>query len=86
MPAKVELYATSFCRHCVAVREFLEDRQIEYDEYTLDLYPLEKNVMVERCGQKSVPQIFINNQHIGGAAELVELEKKNKLDKLLADY
>ncbi len=83
MSAKIELYATSFCRHCVAAREFLDGKEIEYEEYTLDLYPLEKTAMIERCGQKSVPQIFINDKHIGGFDDLLELDRSKELDKLL---
>jgi len=65
-------------------REFLQAKGVEYDEYLLDLMPLEKDAMIERCGQKSVPQIFINGQHIGGLTDLRELNKSGKLDKLLA--
>jgi len=83
MTAKVEIYATSFCRHCMDAREFLQAKGIEYEEYLLDLMPLEKDAMIERCGQKPIPQIFINGQHIGGLTELRELDSSGKLDKLL---
>ena len=83
MTAKVEMYATSFCRHCMDARDFLQTKGVEYDEYLLDLMPLEKDVMIERCGQKSIPQIFINGRHIGGLSDLRELDDSGKLDKLL---
>ena len=83
MTAKVEIYATSFCRHCMDAREFLQAKGVEYEEYLLDLMPLEKDAMIERCGQKSIPQIFINGQHIGGLTEQRELDSSGKLDKLL---
>jgi glutaredoxin 3 len=83
MTAKVEIYATSFCRHCMDARDFLQAKGVEYEEYLLDLMPLEKDAMIERCGQKSIPQIFINGQHIGGLTELRELDSSGKLDKLL---
>lgn len=83
MTAKVEMYATSFCRHCMGAREFMQAKGIDYEEYLLDLMPLEKNTMIERCGQKSVPQIFINNHHIGGLSDLKMLDSSGKLDKLL---
>lgn len=85
MAAFVEMYATSFCRHCMDAREFLQSRKIKHEEYLLDLMPLEKEVMMERCGQKSVPQIFINDQHIGGLSELRELDRSGKLEMLLND-
>ena len=83
MTAKVEMYATSSCRHCMDARDFLETKGIEYEEYLLDLMPLEKNTMIEHCGQKSIPQIFINDLHIGGLTDLRELDSSGKLDKLL---
>lgn len=83
MTAKVEMYATSFCRHCMDAREFLQAKGIDYEEYLLDLMPLEKNAMIERCSQKSVPQIFINSHHIGGLSDLKVLDSSGKLDKLL---
>lgn len=83
MTAKIEIYATTSCRHCMDTRDFLQAKGVEYDEYLLDLMPLEKDVMIERCGQKSIPQIFINGQHIGGLTDLRELDSSGKLDKLL---
>lgn len=76
---KVEIYATSFCRHCLDAKQFLDNKGIEYEEYLIDLMPLEKNTMIERCGQKSIPQIFINEQHIGGFTVLQKLDSKGEL-------
>ena len=84
MTAKVEMYGTSYCRHCMDARDFMQEKGIDYEEYLLDLMPLEKDTMIERCGQKSVPQIFINGQHIGGIDDLKILDSGGKLDKLLA--
>ena len=83
MTTKVEIYGTSFCRHCMDTREFLQAKGVEYEDYLLDLMPLEKDAMIERCGQTSIPQIFINGQHIGGLTDLRELDSSGKLDKLL---
>ena len=83
MTTKIEIYATSYCRHCMDARDFLQAKGIEYEEYLLDLMPLEKDTMIERCGQKSVPQIFINGEHIGGMTNLTALDSSGKLDKLL---
>ncbi len=83
MTAKIEIYATSFCRHCMDARELLQAKGVEYEEYLLDLMPLEKNTMIERCGQKSIPQIFINDQHIGGLTDLKKLDDSGQLDALL---
>jgi len=85
MITKVEMYGTSSCRHCMDAREFMQEKGIEYEEYLLDLMPLEKDVMIERCSQKSVPQIFINGHHIGGLDDLKVLDSCGELDKLLAN-
>ena len=85
MTARLEMYATSFCRHCMDARDYLKELSIEYDEYLLDLMPKEKDVMIQRCGQKSLPQIFINNQHIGGLSDLKELDRQGKLNRLLSE-
>ena len=81
--AKVEVYGTSFCRHCVAARALLERKQVDYTDYLLDLMPLERDEMIRRCGVKKVPQIFINDVHIGSDEELIELEVDGALDALL---
>lgn len=85
MTARVEMYATSFCRHCVAAREFLDGKRIRYTEYRLDLMPLERDAMIRRCNQRSVPQIFINDRHIGGLDALLELESTGQLDRMTRD-
>lgn len=84
MSAKVEVYGTSFCRHCVAARELLDSKGVEYDDYLLDLMPLERDNMIRRCGIKKVPQVFINDVHIGDDEALIALEDAGALDSLLA--
>ena len=83
MTAKIEIYGTSFCRHCLAAREFLDSRQIDYTEYLIDLMPLERGEMLRRCGRKKVPQILINSVPIGGDEDLMALDASGELDQLL---
>ena len=83
MAAKVEIYGTSNCRKCVDVRELLDKKHIEYIDYLIDLMPLEKDEMIRRTGLKYYPQIFINDKHIGGEEDLMQLEADRKLDQLL---
>ena len=83
MSVKVEVYGTSFCRHCVAARALLEAKGVEYVDYLIDLMPLERDEMIRRCGVKKVPQVFINDQHVGGDEELAELDAAGELDALL---
>ncbi len=84
MTAKIEIYGTSFCRHCLAARQLLDSRQIDYTEYLIDLKPLERNEMLRRCGRKKVPQILINNVAIGGDEDLMALDASGELDRLLS--
>ena len=81
--ARVEIYGTSFCRHCLAARALLDAKQIEYTEYLIDLMPLERSEMLRRCGRKKVPQILINDVPVGGDEDLMALDAKGELDRLL---
>ena len=83
MAVKVEIYGTSNCKKCVDVRELLDRKNVEYIDYLIDLMPLEKDEMIRRTGLKYYPQIFINDEHIGGEEELLTLEADGELDKLL---
>ena len=83
MTAKVEVCGTSSCRKCFNVRELLDERKVEYSDYMIDLMPLEKDAMIRRSGLKNYPQVFINDDHIGGEAEMMQLALEGKLDKLL---
>lgn len=83
MTAKVEIYGTSNCKKCVNVRAFLDQKNVEYIDYLIDLMPLEKDEMIRRSGLKYYPQIFINDEHIGGEEELMVLEIDGKLEALL---
>jgi glutaredoxin 3 len=83
MTAIVEIYGTSNCRKCVDIRALLDRYGIEYIDHLIDLMPLEKDAMIRRCGLKYYPQIFINDEHIGGEEELMILEADGRLKKLL---
>ncbi|MEJ2317478.1 MAG: glutaredoxin domain-containing protein [Gammaproteobacteria bacterium] len=61
----------------------LDRKQVEYIDHLIDLMPLEKDEMIRRTGLKYYPQIFINDEHVGGEEELMALEADGELDKLL---
>jgi glutaredoxin 3 len=83
MAVKVEIYGTSNCKKCVNVRDLLDRKKVEYIDYLIDLMPLEKDEMIRRTGLKYYPQIFINDEHVGGEEEMMTLEAGGELDKLL---
>ncbi|MBI3773477.1 MAG: glutaredoxin 3 [Gammaproteobacteria bacterium] len=80
----IEIYTTRHCSFCQHAKRLLDSKGVEYIEYGLDFDPDERETMLQRSdGRRTVPQIFINNQHIGGYQDLVELESRGELDVLL---
>lgn len=84
MAANIEIYTWSTCPFCIRAKALLDKKQAEYQEYTIDGDDVEREKMAKRAnGGRSLPQIFINDQHIGGCDELYGLEAQGKLDQLL---
>jgi glutaredoxin 3 len=82
---KVEIYTRAFCGYCYRAKRLLDSKGIEYQEHEVFFGGPEKEAMIERSGGRTtVPQIFIDDRHIGGCTELMELESRGKLDELLA--
>lgn len=82
---KVEIYTKGYCPYCTRAKSLLDSKDIEYTEYKIDLQPELRDTMIDRAkGGYTVPQIFVNNQHIGGCDDMMALERKNKLDSLLS--
>lgn len=84
MPPKVEIYLWTTCPFCVRAKALLDRKGVAYTEYNLDGDEPGRRKMAERAnGRRSVPQIFINNQHIGGCDDIYALDRAGKLDPLL---
>lgn len=82
--AEVELYTTMFCPYCARARALLEGKGILYTDIDIIEHPARRDEMIQRAGGRtSVPQIFINGEHIGGSDELVALERAGELDTKL---
>jgi glutaredoxin 3 len=82
--AKVEMYSTMWCPYCARARALLERKGIEFTEIDLMEEPRRRDEMIGRAGGRtSVPQIFIDGEHIGGSDELVALDRAGKLDPKL---
>ena len=82
--AKVKIYTTGYCPYCDAAKSFLQAKEIPYEEIDVSS-PDERMVLKKRTGWMTVPQIFINDQLIGGYQELVALEQAGELKKKLSD-
>ncbi len=80
---KIEIYTTVFCPFCVRAKMLLTQKNATFIELAVDETPGLRKKMMARSGGHTVPQIFINDQHIGGCDELYDLERKQQLDKLL---
>lgn len=84
MSASVTIYTSETCPYCVRAKELLKRKNVEFTEIRVDLLPEKRDEMIQLTGRRTVPQIFINNQPIGGCDDLYELDRAGKLDKLLA--
>ena len=82
--AKVEIYTKEYCPYCTHAVALLKSKQTEYNEIKIDGDMEMRSTMIERSnGGYTVPQIFINDVHIGGCDQLVALERNTQLDALL---
>lgn len=84
MMASVIIYTTLTCPYCVHAKELLDSKHVAYQEIHVDKNPAQLKEMIAKSGgRKTVPQIFINDQHIGGFDDLQRLNESGKLDALL---
>jgi len=84
MAANVEIYTWSTCPFCIRAKALLDRKGVEYTEYCIDGDEPARVKMAQRSnGRRSVPQVFINNQHIGGCDDIHALNAQGKLDALL---
>lgn len=82
--AEVELYTTMFCPYCSRARALLQRKGIAFLDIDVGEHPERRPEMVRRAGGRTtVPQIFINGEHIGGCDELVALDRAGRLDPKL---
>jgi glutaredoxin 3 len=82
--AKIDIYTTPWCGYCARAKGLLEKKGAAYNEMDVMEDATKRAEMRARSKRSTVPQIFINGQHIGGSDELSELEREGKLDALLA--
>lgn len=83
--ATIVVYSSANCSYCERAKYLLQSKNQTYTEIRVDLDSQKREEMMARSGRKTVPQIFINNHHIGGCDDLYALEHAGKLDQLLAE-
>lgn len=83
--AKIEVYSGDYCPYCIRAKALLKQRELEFVEYNVQSEPEKRVEMVERApGVRTIPQIFINDRHVGGCDDLYALDKKGELNSWLA--
>jgi glutaredoxin 3 len=84
-PAQVEIYTWQTCPYCIRAKVLLRWKGVRFTDYRIDGDGGARLRMAERAGgARSVPQIFINQQHVGGCDDLYRLDAQGQLDALLA--
>ena len=85
MAAKVEIYTWSTCPFCIRAKALLQKKGVDFTEYCIDGDNEAREKMSDRAGgRRSLPQIFIDDKHIGGCDDLYALNAQGRLDTLLA--
>ena len=83
--AKVLMYSTAICPYCIRAEQLLHRKGVtEIEKIRVDLQPELRVAMMEKTGRRTVPQIYINDQYVGGYDDLAALDHAGKLDPLLA--
>ncbi len=80
---EITIYSTLICPYCSAAKQLLKSKDLDYQEIRVDQNRQQRQVMMEKSGRTSVPQIFINDKHVGGFDELNALNRSGKLDQIL---
>jgi len=83
--AKVLMYSTAVCPYCVRAEQLLKRKGVqEIEKVRVDLQPELRVLMMQKTGRRTVPQIYIDDRHVGGYDDLALLDKAGDLDRLLA--
>lgn len=83
--AKVVIYTTSICPYCVRAKMLFKRKGVSYEEIDVSRDNDLRLKLMQQTKQRTVPQIFINEQHIGGCDDLYALDRQGALDPLLAN-
>lgn len=79
----ITIYTTAWCPYCIRAKMLLDNKGAEYTEIRVDQDPAKRQEMMELSKQRTVPQIFIGETHVGGCDDMFALEHQGKLDPLL---
>lgn len=82
---KILIYTTQICPYCIAAKQLLNSKSLIFDEIKVDNNPSLRAEMERSSGQHTVPQIWINDSHVGGYTDLVSFDRSGRLDALIDD-
>ena len=80
---KIVIYTTRICPYCVRAKHLLQRKGIDFDEIRIDLDHDQMKTMIERSRRQTVPQIFIDEIHVGAFDDLARLDARGELDPML---
>ena len=79
----VKIYFSEYCPYCKSVEALMKKKNISFEKIDVDLNLSLREEMVKITGRTSVPQVFVNDLHLGGCDDVYELENKGELDSLI---
>jgi glutaredoxin 3 len=77
------MYSRSWCPYCQRARALLQAKGVQFEEIDIEAQPQKRAEMIARSGRSTVPQIFIDERHVGGSDDLYALDAAGGLDPLL---
>jgi glutaredoxin 3 len=81
---KILMYSTAVCPYCIRAEQLLKQKGVaEIEKVRIDLDPQRRDEMMARTGRRTVPQIYIDDFHVGGCDDLIALDRSGQLDTLL---
>lgn len=80
----IEIYTKSYCPYCNRAKALLDAKGLKYKEIEVSMSPALEQEAQNRCDRNTVPQVFINNHHIGGSDDLAEAAANGSIDELIS--
>ena len=79
----ITVYVTAWCPYCQRAKQLLTQKNLAFTEIDVDGDPRLRQEMTTRSGRRTVPQIFIGENHVGGCDDLIALDSRGELDRLI---
>ena len=82
---EIVMYSTRFCPYCIRAKQLLNSKGWAFEEIAVDFDHEKRMEMMQKSGQRTVPQIWIGETHVGGCDDLFRLEREGQLDPMMND-